>query len=86
MVKVVCSVQDIKADYGDPFVSDNVFVACRVFESTVKHSGSLLHEYPEDFRLIQIGEYDTHTGELTAFPVVDFVVLMNGTDVIQSKE
>lgn len=86
MKKVVCTVQDIKADYGDPFVADNAFVACRVFESTVKHAGSLIHEYPEDFRLIQIGEYDTHTGELTAFSVPDFIVLFNGTDVIQSKE
>lgn len=86
MKKVVCVVQDIKADFGDPFVADNILVASRIFESGVNTPGSLLCSYPEDFRLVQIGEYDTHTGELFSFAVTDFVVVMNGTDIIQSKE
>ncbi len=81
MKKIVVSVQDIKSGYADPFVIDNEQVAIRMFRASfIEHNNSIMSFYPEDFRLVKIGEYDSKTGLIKPLSETKFVILANGTD------
>lgn len=59
MIKFVFSVYDSKARaYGNPFVSARQELAVRDFTTAVRDPDTQLHKYPEDFTLVEIGEFD----------------------------
>lgn len=81
MKKIVVTVQDLKSGYADPFIIDNEQLAVRMFRASfLDNSKNIMSIYPEDFRLVKIGVYDSKTGIIDGLPETKFVVLANGTD------
>ncbi len=81
MKKIVVTVQDLKSGYADPFIIDNEQLAIRMFRASfLDNSKNIMSIYPEDFRLVKIGDFDSKTGIIEGFPETKFVVLANGTD------
>lgn len=81
MKKIIVSVQDMKSGFADPFTVDNENLAIRLFRVSFTDSNNLImSSYPDDFRLVKIGEYDSKTGVIDAYPESKFVILANGTD------
>lgn len=59
------SIRDIKLEkYGQPFVAPNDEIAKRMLQSTIRAGQTTIAEYPEDFQLFKLGEYNEDTGEL----------------------
>jgi len=57
------SVRDSKAEiYHLPFFSNTTADAERSFSATVNNSQTTIHQFPEDFDLWMIGEYDQELG------------------------
>ena len=66
-MKKVYSVYDKKAMFfSSPMVFDYLPQATRVFENEVKNKNSQLNQYPEDFALYQIAEFDETKGTIIA--------------------
>lgn len=64
-VQLVFAVYDLKARaYMAPFTCATVGIAIREFARSVGHPGSPFAEFPEDFQLYQLGEFDSGSGEL----------------------
>lgn len=81
MKKIVVTVQDLKSGYADPFIIDNEQLAIRMFRASfLDNSKNIMSIYPEDFRLVKIGDFDSKTGIIEGLPETKFVVLANGTD------
>lgn len=59
------SVRDSKAEiYHLPFFSNTTADAERSFRATVNNPQTTIHQFPEDFDLWMIGEYDQSVGML----------------------
>jgi len=59
MVKFMFSVFDSKAQaYGNPFYSPRQDLAIRDFVAAARDASSIISKFPEDFQLVEIGEYD----------------------------
>ena len=81
MKKIIITVQDLKSGYADPFIVDNEQLAIRMFRASfIDNSKNIMSIYPEDFRLVKIGEFDSKTGVIEPLPETKFVILANGTD------
>lgn len=60
------SMKDTKmGKFAMPFVAPNDEIAKRTLASTIKQGGSTISEFPEDFQLFRLGNYDEDTGDLT---------------------
>lgn len=63
-IKIV-SIFDVKAAvYGSPFFSLNEQTAVRSFGRLVNEKGSDANQFPGDFSLFDIGQFDDSTGTL----------------------
>jgi hypothetical protein len=63
MLKVVCSVFDVKAAaYSNPFYAVNNSVATRDFRQACTDPASALSANPEDFSLYQVATFDDESG------------------------
>lgn len=83
MKKIIVTVQDLKSGYADPFIIDNDQLAVRMFRASfLDNNKNIMSIYPEDFRLVKIGEYDSKTGLIDSLPETKFVILANGTDFV----
>lgn len=81
MKKIIVTVQDLKSGYADPFIIDNEKLAVRMFRASfLDNNKNIMSIYPEDFRLVKIGEFDSKTGVVEGLPETKFVILANGTD------
>lgn len=81
MKKIIVTVQDMKSGYADPFIIDNDKLAIRMFRASfIDNNKNIMSLYPEDFRLVQIGEFESKTGHIVAYPETSYVILANGTD------
>ncbi len=81
MKKIIVTVQDLKSGYADPFIIDNEQLAVRMFRASfIDNSKNIMSIYPEDFRLVKIGEFDSKSGVIEPLPETKFVILANGTD------
>lgn len=47
--------------------------AIRNFKSATLSSGSLLNQFPEDYRLFKVGEFDTETGQIDPYIKPEFI-------------
>lgn len=67
--KAFCVMDSKTAFFGLPFFQPTVASGQRMFEQLVNDKSSLVGQYPEDFALYLIGEFDDDTGALLpAFP------------------
>lgn len=65
MVKLVFAVEDVKAGvFGDPIVVEHEAIAVRSFAEVANDAQSNICKYPDDFRLVRLGSYDTVSGEI----------------------
>lgn len=81
MKKIIVTVQDMKSGYADPFIIDNEQLAVRMFRASfTQHNTSIMAIYPEDFRLVKIGSFDSKSGLIEPLPETKFVILANGID------
>lgn len=63
MIVQVFSVFDSKAaSFAQPFFSPTIVTAQRAFTGACKETTSMLNQYPEDFCLFHLGEFDDQTG------------------------
>jgi len=61
----VYSVQDIKGKtFMNPIIYRNQVEASRAFETATKDANSQFNKFPEDFLLMEIGEWDSDNGIL----------------------
>lgn len=82
MVRQVFTLRDLKSDFGSPFCCVNANIARRELSQVVnseKHSP--ISQFPEDYDMYQIGEFNTESGELTA---IDKKFICNGLEVKQA--
>lgn len=56
------------------FISENVKTAIRSVELTAKNERLLISEYPDDFDLYMIGDYDQDTGRILQGESPQFII------------
>lgn len=70
------SVRDIKAaTYTAPYFAPSVGEASRQFIRLAKDPQSMVGQFPEDFELFEIGEYDSDSGALFSHEVPKAVMM-----------
>jgi len=61
----IMSVRDVKADqFSRPFFALALGEALRTFQMECENPESMLHRFPDDFRLFRIGEFNQGSGIL----------------------
>lgn len=75
MIQKLYAIRDIKSDYKTPFVGLSNDEVIRTFHKMVNDpkSGNL-YEYPSDYELYFIGEFDTEIAQLLPKKSADFLV------------
>lgn len=58
----IYSIKDTKGSFLEPMIAQNDAVATRNIRGIVNSGKGLLAQYPEDFELWRIGEFDETTG------------------------
>lgn len=67
----VFSILDTKAGtYNPPFYQKNVGEATRTFSKICSDRESLISQYPEDFVLCLVGDFDDESGIISSIPVL----------------
>jgi hypothetical protein len=62
MKKIFCIKDEKSGQYYDPFTMGNTIDAQRTFMQAMKAEKSMISQYPEDFNLYLVGEYDEMSG------------------------
>lgn len=78
MMTSIYTVRDIKNDFGTPFTAANDNVAKRMYQAEQKNKDSMLAQFPADFELWKLAEYDTKTGQL--YPSMDNIAVQGESD------
>lgn len=64
------TIYDSKAEtYSNPFYSQTTGTGIRMFERTVNDSSTQIHEYPHDFTLFEIGEWNDNDGIIEMYEI-----------------
>jgi len=67
MIKKMFAVYDLKTKfYIHPFFCYTLEEALRIFQTAANDESTKLHEHPSDYRLDQIGNFDTTSGEIVS--------------------
>ena len=72
----IYSIKDTKGSFYDPMLALNDALATRNVRGVVNSGKGILAQYPEDFELWLIGEFDQETGIITPLPLT-FIVRLN---------
>lgn len=84
MVVKIFAVYDIKAEaYMAPFFMPATGQAVRMFKDAVNDKNTQFGKHPEDYKLVQIGEFDDNKGMLHQ---EDILSLGFGTDYLDKAE
>ncbi len=76
------SVKDTKlGKFCTPFTAPNDEIAKRMLQSTIMAGGNNIAQFPEDFQLFKLGNYDEDTGELTT----ENKFLANATEFVKKE-
>jgi len=90
MIKQIYSIRDLKASaYLQPFFNDSPILAERHVQMLMTHNEmSPLNQFPKDFDLYEIGEWDDITGTIQMHPDKKFVQAISNINdrVIGQKE
>jgi len=80
---LVVSINDRKAEvYSGLFVVPTLAVAMRQFAGAVE-ADATMKAHPEDFRLVQVGEYNLDTGEL--LPVYPPQLIIEAAELVRRE-
>lgn len=81
---ILVSIFDRKSNTYSPVTAlENIASACRGFENAIKKGQSDLSNFPEDFELVKIGDFDNLTGLIE--PNVPHISLAFGSDYAKAK-
>lgn len=81
---ILVSIYDKKADsYAPCYCVDNRHIALRSFENLIKAGNSDVANFPEDFALMEVGEFINETGEVVP---KNATLLSNASDFIKPKD
>lgn len=70
----VYALRDVKADAFGPLMTvETKGLALRALADAVQNPQSRISQYPEDFMLYELGEYDPNSGELVPHRVPELV-------------
>ena len=65
MTQKAFSIRDSKAGvFNTPFFQKSIGEAERSFDKLTKDSSSMVYQYPDDYDLYYIGEYDDQSGNI----------------------
>lgn len=82
MVRKLYTVFDVRAEmYGPPISVAHEVEAKRAFTQIVNEPGTPVSQYPEDFKLVFIGEFNDATGVISGVPVPETICF--GNDVLR---
>lgn len=71
MKMIVFAIHDTKAQvFMQPFFSVNTQTGQRAFAAAVNEPDSLMHKYPQDYALFEIGEYDDVKGDIDGYTTI----------------
>lgn len=85
-IKLYC-IRDAKAKrFVSPFSAENDQLAIRSFEGAMRQPGSLLHDFPADFALYYVGDFDTESGALVPNQVGSTPIVFGDSFVNVIKE
>jgi hypothetical protein len=82
MKKIFCIKDEKSGAHYDPFTMSNSIDAQRAFMQGIKSEKSIISQYPEDFNLYFVGEFDEMSGLIT--PREAPVLILTGKDVKDS--
>lgn len=61
----IYSIYDKQSEiYGRPFYAVNDILAKRTFETIANNPESDIHKYPQDYKLVKLGHFDTKSGHI----------------------
>lgn len=84
MIVKAFAVFDVKADtYSPPFFFPARGLAVRSFQATVADKSTTIGKYPQDFKLVELGEFDDQSGVMVATAMTS---LGFGTDYVEKDE
>jgi hypothetical protein len=80
----IAVIKDVKANvYNKPFACENIIECERIMRKLINDKDSFLNEYPEDFVMCAIGQFDKETGELK---VIKEIQVVSGSQIVDSKK
>lgn len=74
----IYAVRDIKNDFGTPFTAANDNIAKRMYLAEQKNKDSMLAQFPADFELWKLADYDTKSGQL--YPSMENIAVQGADD------
>jgi len=76
MLKKIFSVRDIKVSvYNIPFHSDSEIQAVRTIHAAMaQQPDMLISQFPQDYELFQLGEFEDVTGKITSLDTPKFII------------
>lgn len=76
------SIKDAKTGFMTPVLEQGDPAALRNFSAAVNQSDSLLHQYPNDFALYKVANFDTDTG---IDPVLAPILIVDASEVLRNE-
>lgn len=83
MIKYFYSVYDkAAATYSDPIIALNDDVAKRSFILECRNEESMFYQFPTDYVLMRVADFDTITGLVTGY---ESIPIARGTDFVRGE-
>ncbi len=74
MKLMIYTVYDKKAQiYHPPYYCHNVGHATRMFKTMFQQKESVINQYPEDFQVFELGEFNDSTGKMIGYQQPNFI-------------
>lgn len=77
------SIKDAKTGFMTPVVEQGDAAALRNFSAAVNHSDSIMYQYPNDFALYKVANFDTDSG---IEPVSAPILIVDASEVLRSEK
>lgn len=76
------SIKDAKTGFMTPVLEQGDPSALRNFSAAVNQPDSLMHQYPNDFSLYKVANFDTDTG---IDPVLSPILIADAAEVLRNE-
>lgn len=76
------SVKDAKTGFMTPVLEYGDVAALRNFSAAVNQADSIMHQYPNDFALYKVANFDTDAG---VDPVLAPILIVDASEVLRNE-
>ena len=76
------SIKDAKTGFMTPVLEQGDPAALRNFSAAVSKSDCIMHQYPNDFALYKVANWDTDTG---VDPVLSPILIVDASEVLRNE-